>query len=86
MDTVAADRLKTTFREKDGNRCFYGQCYYCKETELACGKYLKIFTKYYDAIFWPQVFLLKSQSLKLTNFLINIYELILCLMYTWIQA
>lgn len=36
MDTVAADRLKTTFREKDGNRCFYGQCYYCKETELAC--------------------------------------------------
>ena len=55
MDTVAADRLKTTFREKDGNRCFYGQCYYCKETELACGKYLKIFTKYYDAIFWPQL-------------------------------
>ena len=42
MDTVAADRLKTTFREKDGNRCFYGQCYYCKETELACGKYLKM--------------------------------------------
>ena len=34
---VATQRLKDTFKKKNGNTCFYGQCYYCKETELACG-------------------------------------------------
>lgn len=33
---IAADRLSETFKQKDGNECFYGQCFYCKETELAC--------------------------------------------------
>lgn len=35
---VAADRLKTTFLKQDENQCFYGQCFYCKESEPACGE------------------------------------------------
>jgi len=35
---VATSRLSETFKERNHNTCFYGQCYYCKETELACGK------------------------------------------------
>jgi len=45
---VATSRLSQTFKKKNGNTCFYGQCYYCKETELACAKvpfYLIFFTK-----------------------------------------
>ncbi|XP_039269065.2 glycosaminoglycan xylosylkinase-like [Styela clava] len=34
--TVATDRLKKTFLEKDGNLCYFGVCYYCKESEKAC--------------------------------------------------
>ena len=39
---VSVSRLSSTFKEKNHNTCFYGQCYYCKETELACGKVIML--------------------------------------------
>ena len=42
IDPVAATRLSDTFRSENGNRCFYGQCYYCKESELACGEFTRL--------------------------------------------
>ena len=39
---VAAERLQTTFLVDGENQCFYGQCFYCKESEPACGKKILI--------------------------------------------
>jgi len=30
---VASDALKNTFSERDGKLCYYGACYYCKDTD-----------------------------------------------------
>lgn len=35
---VATEKLKKTFSESNGNLCYYGYCYYCKEEEKACAK------------------------------------------------
>nr|XP_002122861.4 glycosaminoglycan xylosylkinase [Ciona intestinalis] len=34
---VATTRLLDTFREKDGNICYFGVCLYCNEKNMACG-------------------------------------------------
>ncbi|XP_035685479.1 glycosaminoglycan xylosylkinase-like [Branchiostoma floridae] len=33
---VGSERLMSTFLTQGNNTCFYGKCYYCKETEPAC--------------------------------------------------
>ncbi|XP_076812288.1 glycosaminoglycan xylosylkinase-like [Clavelina lepadiformis] len=33
---VATERLLKTFREENGNICYFGICLYCKEKEMAC--------------------------------------------------
>uniref|UniRef100_UPI00358ED66F glycosaminoglycan xylosylkinase-like n=1 Tax=Myxine glutinosa TaxID=7769 RepID=UPI00358ED66F len=33
---VATERLLATFLHQGNNTCFYGKCYYCRETESAC--------------------------------------------------
>uniref|UniRef100_H2Y8L1 FAM20 C-terminal domain-containing protein n=1 Tax=Ciona savignyi TaxID=51511 RepID=H2Y8L1_CIOSA len=35
---VATRRLLDTFREKDGNTCYFGVCLYCNERNMACGE------------------------------------------------
>ncbi|KAG8555454.1 hypothetical protein GDO81_017705 [Engystomops pustulosus] len=33
---VATEQLLSTFLKQGNNTCFYGKCYYCRETEPAC--------------------------------------------------
>ncbi|XP_006005129.1 glycosaminoglycan xylosylkinase [Latimeria chalumnae] len=35
---VATEQLLSTFLTQGNNTCFYGKCYYCRESEPACGK------------------------------------------------
>ena len=35
---VAEAKLQDTFFIQDGNDCFYGVCYYCKQSMAACAK------------------------------------------------
>uniref|UniRef100_A0A1A8GVV6 FAM20 C-terminal domain-containing protein n=1 Tax=Nothobranchius korthausae TaxID=1143690 RepID=A0A1A8GVV6_9TELE len=35
---VATDQLLNTFLMQGNNTCFYGKCYYCRETEPACAE------------------------------------------------
>lgn len=35
---VASEKLKKTFLTENGNLCYYGYCYYCKEEDKACAK------------------------------------------------
>ncbi|XP_073499435.1 glycosaminoglycan xylosylkinase [Phyllobates terribilis] len=35
---VATEQLLSTFLKQGNNTCFYGKCYYCRETEPACAE------------------------------------------------
>lgn len=36
IEPIGHKRLMDTFFKKDGNTCFYGQCYFCKKENAAC--------------------------------------------------
>lgn len=36
IEPIGDKRLLDTFFKKDGNTCFYGQCYYCNKKDAAC--------------------------------------------------